>query len=105
MTSSPETDDMTIPGDGPHNMDEQPQAFSRKTIPVTELDDHELQLIRNAVVETDAPYLSPVPHRGKRNEPAFIAHTVEFIAKSLGMTSDDTAALTTANARRLFKLD
>jgi TatD DNase family protein len=56
------------------------------------------------VVETDAPFLSPVPNRGKRNEPAFIAHTVEFIAKSLGMTFDETAALTTENAKRLFSL-
>ena len=56
------------------------------------------------VVETDAPFLSPVPHRGKRNEPAFIAHTVEFIAKSLELTFDETAALTTANAMRLFSL-
>jgi TatD DNase family protein len=61
--------------------------------------------LEKLVVETDAPFLSPVPNRGKRNEPAFIAHTVEFIAKSLGMTFDETAALTTANANRLFKLD
>jgi len=57
------------------------------------------------VVETDAPFLSPVPNRGKRNEPAFIAHTVEFIAKSLGKTFDETATLTTENAKRLFRLD
>ncbi len=57
------------------------------------------------VVETDAPFLSPVPNRGKRNEPAFIEHTVEFISKSLGMTFDETAALTTENAKRLFKID
>ena len=57
------------------------------------------------VVETDAPFLSPVPNRGKRNEPAFIAHTVEFIAKSLGMTFDETAALTTQNATKLFSLN
>ena len=62
MTSSPATDDMTIPGDGPRNRDEQPQAFSRKAIPVAELDEHELQLIRVAVVETVAPYnMSDLP--------------------------------------------
>jgi TatD DNase family protein len=61
--------------------------------------------LEKLVVETDAPFLSPVPNRGKRNEPAFITHTVEFIAKSLGMTFDETAALTTKNAKRLFKLD
>lgn len=57
------------------------------------------------VVETDAPFLSPVPHRGKRNEPAFISHTVEFISKSLGLTFDETAALTTQNALKLFPLN
>jgi len=61
--------------------------------------------LEKLVVETDAPFLSPVPNRGKRNEPAFIAHTVEFIAKALGMTFDETAALTTENAKLLFNLD
>lgn len=61
--------------------------------------------LEKLVVETDAPFLSPVPNRGKRNEPAFIAHTVEFIAKSLGMTFDETAALTTQNATKLFSLN
>lgn len=61
--------------------------------------------LEKLVVETDAPFLSPVPNRGKRNEPAFIAHTVEFIAKSLGMTFDETAALTTQNAKKLFSLN
>jgi TatD DNase family protein len=60
--------------------------------------------LEKLVVETDAPFLSPVPNRGKRNEPAFIAHTVEFIAKSIGKTFDETAALTTENAKRLFNL-
>lgn len=60
--------------------------------------------LEKLVVETDAPFLSPVPHRGKRNEPAFIAHTVEFISKALGLTFDETAALTTENAKRLFQL-
>ena len=61
--------------------------------------------LEKLVVETDAPFLSPVPNRGKRNEPAFIAHTVEFIAKSLGMTFDETAPLTTKNAKKLFSLN
>jgi TatD DNase family protein len=61
--------------------------------------------LEKMVVETDAPFLSPVPHRGKRNEPAFIAHTVEFIAKALGKSFDDVATLTTANAKRLFSID
>ena len=62
MTSRSETEDLTSPEKGPGNFDKQPQAFSRKAVPVTELDDHELQLIRNAVVETDAPYnLNDIP--------------------------------------------
>ena len=61
--------------------------------------------LNKLVVETDAPFLSPVPHRGKRNEPAFISHTVEFIAKSLNTTFDDVASLTTSNAKRLFSID
>ena len=65
MTSSPEIDDITIRGDVPRDRDEQPQSFSRKAIPVTELDEHELQLIRDAVVETDAPYnLNDLPESG-----------------------------------------
>ena len=61
--------------------------------------------LNKLVVETDAPFLSPVPHRGKRNEPAFISHTVEFIAKSLNTTFDEVASLTTSNAKRLFSID
>ncbi len=61
--------------------------------------------LNKLVVETDAPFLSPVPHRGKRNEPAFISHTVEFIAKSLNTTFDEVASLTTSNAKRLFSIE
>lgn len=61
--------------------------------------------LNKLVVETDAPFLSPVPQRGKRNEPAFISHTVEFIAKSLNTTFDEVASLTTSNAKRLFSID
>ncbi len=56
MTSRYETEDMTTPKKGPGTFDKQPQPLNRKAVPVTDLDDHELQLIRNAVVETDAPY-------------------------------------------------
>jgi len=61
--------------------------------------------LEKMVVETDAPFLSPTPHRGKRNEPAFIAHTVEFIAKALSKSFDEVASLTTSNAKRLFSID
>jgi TatD DNase family protein len=54
------------------------------------------------LVETDAPYLAPVPLRGKRNEPAYIAHTARVLAELRGMTPDALADLTTANFRRLF---
>jgi TatD DNase family protein len=57
------------------------------------------------MVETDAPYLAPVPHRGKRNEPAFVTHTLAHLAEVRGLSLAETAAATTANARRLFALD
>jgi TatD DNase family protein len=56
------------------------------------------------VVETDSPYLTPHPHRGQRNEPAYVAHTVAFLAERYGMTAQEFAAITSANARRLFAL-
>ncbi len=54
------------------------------------------------LVETDAPYLAPVPERGKRNEPAFVVHTAARLAVILGRAREEIAALTTANAVRLF---
>ncbi len=56
------------------------------------------------LVETDAPYLAPIPHRGQRNEPAYLPRTVERIAQIKGVTVEEVAAATTANARRLFGL-
>ncbi|MDA0588100.1 MAG: TatD family hydrolase [Planctomycetota bacterium] len=55
-------------------------------------------------VETDAPYLSPVPHRGKRNEPAFVSYTLRTLAEARGVEPEEMAELTTANARRFFGL-
>ena len=56
------------------------------------------------VLETDAPYLAPVPCRGKRNEPAFLVHTAQRIADILQMPVEELAAVTTANAKSLFSL-
>jgi len=55
------------------------------------------------LVETDAPYLAPMPNRGKRNEPAFTAFTAAQVAEIKGMEVDDFAKVTTENFFRLFK--
>jgi TatD DNase family protein len=56
------------------------------------------------LVETDAPFLAPVPYRGKRNEPAWVRNVAESVATVRGEPFDAVAAATTANARRLFRL-
>jgi TatD DNase family protein len=56
------------------------------------------------LVETDSPYLTPAPHRGKRNEPAHVRLVSEKIAAIQGMTADQIAELTSQNARRVFKI-
>ena len=55
------------------------------------------------LVETDAPYLAPPPHRGKRNEPAFVAHTAKVLAETIGVSDEEIAEITTDNFFRLFK--
>lgn len=58
--------------------------------------------VERVLVETDAPYLAPKPHRGKRNEPAYTAHTAQVAAEVFGMTYPDFAAQAQANFDRLF---
>lgn len=54
------------------------------------------------LVETDAPYLAPVPFRGRTNEPAFVAHTAAVLGETLGVSADEIARITTDNFFRLF---
>jgi TatD DNase family protein len=69
---------------------------------------HDLQAVAKWVpadrllVETDAPFLAPVPHRGKPGEPAFVADTLAFVAALRGEDRDGLAATTTDNFYRLF---
>jgi TatD DNase family protein len=57
------------------------------------------------ILETDAPFLAPVPHRGKRNEPAYVRFTAETVAHIRGLDLAELAAVTSRTARRVFKLD
>ena len=60
------------------------------------------------LIETDCPYLTPIPHRGKRNEPAYVQHVAETLAtitsNGASLTAHDIGRLTSDNARRLFKI-
>lgn len=61
--------------------------------------------LERMLVETDSPYLAPVPHRGKTNEPAWVRHVAEEIARLRGISLQAVAAATTGNFFRLFKVD
>lgn len=58
----------------------------------------------HVVVETDAPYLAPVPFRGKRNEPAYLSYVVSKLSEIKKVYPDEVAAITTANAKKIFGL-
>mgnify|MGYP001212855551 CR=1 FL=1 len=60
--------------------------------------------IENLLVETDSPYLAPLPHRGKSNEPSYIVHTVEKLSKIKKTSKENIMSNTTNNFRNLFKL-
>lgn len=57
------------------------------------------------LVETDSPYLAPVPHRGKSNQPAYVRHVAQFLAELRGISFEEMSALTTDNFNRLFGLE
>jgi TatD DNase family protein len=58
--------------------------------------------LERVVLETDAPYLGPVPHRGKRNEPAYLVHVVAKLAEITGLSPEEVGAVTTRNAEKIF---
>lgn len=60
--------------------------------------------LEKILVETDAPFVAPVPHRGKRNEPSYVKYTAQRIAEIKGLSFEDVAEQTTQNARELFKI-
>lgn len=60
--------------------------------------------VQNMVLETDAPYLTPVPKRGKRNESAYLIYVAQAVAKIYDLSVSDIAEITSENARRLFKI-
>jgi TatD DNase family protein len=57
------------------------------------------------LIETDAPYLAPVPHRGKTNQPAWVMHVAESIAQIKGLNVEEVGRVTTENFKRCFKVD
>lgn len=57
------------------------------------------------ILETDAPFLPPVPHRGKRNESAYVIHVADKLAEILGIREDEVAEITSRNASKLFNLN
>jgi TatD DNase family protein len=60
--------------------------------------------LERLVLETDAPYMAPVPMRGQRNESAYIRHVITRLAEAYHVTEDDICRQTTANVRRVFGL-
>lgn len=73
-----------------------PKSGLEQVIPMIPLD--------RILLETDAPYLPPVPHRGKRNESAYMLHVAEKLAGILNLGLDELSRVTTDNARRLFEI-
>ena len=64
----------------------------------------QVQGLERLMIETDAPFLTPMPHRGKPNEPAYLRHTADYCAEMFGVSPERLAAVTTQNARNFFRL-
>jgi len=60
--------------------------------------------LERLLIETDCPYLTPIPHRGKRNEPSYVKYVAEKIAEIKGMSVEEVVVTTTKNARELFRI-
>jgi TatD DNase family protein len=72
----------------------------------SDVDQHVADIpLERIVIETDSPYLAPEPHRGDRNEPAYVRHVAERLAEVKGRSLDDIARITSANARSIYGLD
>ena len=61
--------------------------------------------LERILIETDSPYLAPIPHRGKRNEPAFVAETARYLAELRGMSAEDFGQQTSENFYRFFRIE
>ena len=60
--------------------------------------------MQHVILETDAPYLAPVPFRGKRNEPSYISYVVQKLAEITNCTSEEIAEIATTNTKKLFRI-
>jgi len=79
--------------------------------PITFSNAHKLRAVaakiplERVMLETDCPYLTPHPHRGKRNEPAYLVHTAEKLASIHGVDVEDVVSITEDNTRRFFAMN
>ena len=61
--------------------------------------------LNRIVIETDCPYMAPVPYRGKRNDPGYLIHMAEKLAELRGISTEEAAAITLQNGKRLYRMD
>ena len=79
-------------------------TFKKSNLPATLASTTDGVPLERLVLETDAPYMAPVPLRGQRNEPAFIRHVITRLAEAYGVSEDDICQHTNANVRRVFSI-